>query len=122
MPIQYSFLTKSRRLPISRPSSSVRRRGAERPGSVGPGLGLIRVGPVGKIRGRRAPFGVARIEPVSPVADQELGLVRQRRAADPDEHPVRALQVRNDPTVQPPDDLVRDLDMPRGHPAVERES
>ena len=33
---------------------------------------------------------------------------------------MRALQVRDDPAVEPADDLMRDLDMPRRHPSVHR--
>ena len=98
-------------------------RGAERAGLTIPALRCAGDRGVGKPGGyRRIGECLRRIEAVSAVADQELGLVGQDRPADPDEHPVRALEVGDDPAVQAADELVRDLDMPRRDPAVERDA
>ncbi|MGD0042790.1 MAG: hypothetical protein ABSE84_20690 [Isosphaeraceae bacterium] len=100
-------------MPISLPISSVTAGGRN-------GLGLPSqpcVAPetagFGDLGDRCVGECLRRIEAVSTVADQELGACGQDRAADPDEHAVRALEVGHDPPVQSADGLERDLDVPR---------
>ena len=119
-PIQYSFLIKSMRLPISEPISSVTAGGRNRAGALVPAVSCTEAALVRIVIDRRPGIGDGCIEPVSAIADQELGLVGQGRPADPDEHPVRALEVGDDPAVQAADHLVSDLDVPGRDPAVER--
>ena len=69
---------------------------------------------------RRPGVDLGSVEPISAVADQKLGLVGQNRPAHADEHPMRALEVGDNPAMQPADDLMRDLDMPGRDPAIER--
>ena len=67
-------------------------------------------------------WDLRRVEPVSAVADQELGAIGQHGAADAHEHPVRALKIGDHPPVHSAGRLQRDLDVARRHPAVDRVS